>query len=77
MPLPRSELDRSQQTAVQPLLVTVTTACRLARTGLPIALVALTVHTRPTRPKTTDLVIRMMPTVMTLMDGKKNVRVVY
>ena len=55
----------SQQTAVQPSLVTVTVAsgCRLARAGLPVILVALAVLTRltrPTRPKTTDLVTRIL-----------------
>ena len=55
----------SQQTAVQPSLVTVTVAndCPLARAGLPVTLVALAVLirlTRPTRPKTTDLVTRIL-----------------
>lgn len=76
MPVPKSLLDRSQQIAVQPSLVTVTTACRLARTGLPVASMALIVHTRLTRPKTTDLVTRISPKVMRLMDAKKNVQVV-
>lgn len=57
----------SQQTAVQPSLVTVTVAigCRLARAGLPVtlALAVLTRLTRPTRPKTTDLVTRILLTV--------------
>ncbi len=77
VPPPRFMLERSTQTAVQPSVVTVTTACLLARTGLPVALVALTVYSRPMRPKTTDLVIRILPMVMTLMDGKKDVQVVY
>lgn len=69
----------SSQMAVQPPLttVTVTNSCRLARTGLPATLVAVTVHTRLTRPKTTDLVIRILPMVMRLMDAKKNVQVLY
>lgn len=58
---------------MQPLLVTVTVACRLARTGLLVALVALAVHPRLTRPMTTDLVTSILPTVMRLMDAKKNV----
>ena len=58
----------SQQTAMQPSLVTVTVAigCRLARAGLPVTLVALAVLTRltrPTRPKTTDLATRILLTV--------------
>lgn len=62
-----------EQTAVQPLLVTVTSACRLAMTGLPFALVALAVHTRLTRPKTTDLVTSILAMLMRLVDAKKNV----
>ena len=55
----------SQQTAVQPSLVTVTVAigCLLARAGLPVTLVALAALTRlsrPTRPKTTELVTRIL-----------------
>lgn len=76
-PWPRSKLGRLLQTAVQPLLVIVTTDSRLARIGLPVTWVALTVHTRLTRPKTTDLVIRILPTVVKLMDDKKNVWIVY
>ncbi len=77
VPPPRFTLERSTQTAVQPSVVTVTTVCLLARTGLPVALVALTVYSRLKRPKTTDLVIRILPMVMTLMYGKKDVQVVY
>lgn len=62
-----------EQTAVQPLLVTVTSACRLAMTGLPFALVAWAVHTRLTRPKTTDLVTSILAMVMRLVDAEKNV----
>ena len=74
VPPPRFTLERSTQTAVQPSAVTVTAVCLLARTGLPVALVALTVHSRPMRLKTTDLVIRILPMVMTLVDGKKDVQ---
>ena len=75
VPSPRM-LARSVQTAVQPPLVTVTTVCLLARTGLSVTLLALTVHSRPMRLKTTDFVIRILPMAMTLMEGKKNVQVV-
>lgn len=77
VPTPFTSLEGSIQTAVQPLLVTVTVACRLARTGLPMALVAFTVDTRLTSPKTTDLLTRILSTFMRLMDAMKYVQVVY
>ena len=69
--------ETPSQIAVQSPLVTVTAACRLARIGLPVTLVALTVHIRLMRPKTTDLVTSILPTVIRRMDAKKDVRVVY
>ena len=71
---PASMSDMFSQTAVQPFLMTVTTACRLARSGLPFILVALTMHTRLARLMTTDLVTSILPTVMRLMDAEKDVR---
>ena len=72
----QSEVTASQ-IAVQSPLVTVTAACLLARIGLPVTFVALTVYARLMRPKTTDLVTSILATVIRRMDAKKDVQVEY